>query len=412
MASEPDSAAVGDDTIAADPSDLAPPEETTNADGDWPVAESYYVEPDAADPARLDETGADETVVVTQAAQAPRRRFPPDVGPGVLLAILGAVAVLVVGAVLLGLDRGDGDGAATPPTPTQEEAPTTTPVETSPPPQAPAEIAVADVEGMALAEATAALQEQGLRFRVSRSPSKRPPGEILSQSPPAGAEIARRSVVALVVAGATETPASPGRIEVPDVVGLSASRAVSAIRDAGLRARIQLVPSTEPSGTVVGQSPSEGAEVAEDATIRLEVARARPVVKLIEVPDVVGSSAAEARGELRAVGLKVSTTTVGSQEPAGVVIAQSPAASVSLREGATVKLTVSAGPAKVGVPDVTGLDDASATLELERAGFQVRVLDEPTTRVEEDGVVLRQTPQGGSSASEGATVTITVARVG
>ena len=405
MASDPERAAAADDTIVADQSDLAQADESTQADVDWPVAEFYYVEPDTADPAPLAVT-ADETVVMSQAAQAPRRRFPPDMGTGVLLAILGILGVLIAGAVLIGLD--DGDRAATAPTP-PAEAPSTTPAET-PPPQARAEIAVADVEGMALAEATAVLQKQGLRVRVSRSPLERPRGEILSQSPPAGSELARDSVVALVVSSATGTPASPGRVEVPDVVGLSASRAVSAIRDAGLRARIQLVPSTEPSGTVIAQSPTEGADVAEDVTVRLEVAKARPVVELIEVPDVVGSSAAEARSELRAVGLRVSTVAVVSQEPAGTVIAQSPGASVKLRDGAIVKLTVSAGPAKIDVPDVTGLDEASAQLELERAGFQVRVVEEPTTDPDQDGIVLRQTPQGGASAADGSMVTLTVAQ--
>lgn len=390
--------------MASDPERAADDAGTQDGE-DWPVAESYYVEPDTADHAPLVDTG-DETLVMTQAAPAPRRRFPPDVGPGVLLATLGIIAVLVAGALWLGRD--DGDRAAAPQTPT-EEAPTT-PVEMAP--TAPAEIAVADVAGMALAEATVALQKQGLRFRVSRAPSERPRGEILNQSPPAGSKVTRRTVVALVVSSAPVRPEAPTRVEVPDVVGLSASSAVSAIRDAGLRARIRIVPSTEPSGTVIAQSPSEGAKVEEDATIRLDVAKARPVVELIAVPDVVGSSVSAARGELQSVGLRSSTVTVVSEEPAGTVIAQSPAAGAELREGATVKLTVSAGPAKVDVPDVTGLDEASATLELEREGFQVRVVDEPTTDPDQDGVVVRQTPHGGSSASEGVTVTITVARIG
>jgi serine/threonine-protein kinase len=145
----------------------------------------------------------------------------------------------------------------------------------------------------------------------------------------------------------------------------------------------------------------------------LEVAKPqkRPPVVRVAVPDVVGSSAADARAELRAAGFSVSTVTVVSDEPAGTVIEQAPRAGMELRKGESVRLTVSAGPANVDVPDVTGLDEASAALELERAGFRVRVIDESTADPAQDGMVLRQTPAGGSSAEDGATVTITVGRL-
>ena len=406
MASEPERTSVDDDTIVADPSEFPQADEVTQAGDEWPVTELYYVEPDGEAPSRPDDSGTDETVILSR-AESPKRRFPPAVGPGVLFAILGTVAVLIVGAVLLSLD--DDDRTATAQTPT-ERAPAAQPVET-PPSQAAAGIAVVDVEGMTVADARAELAKQGLRIRLSRSPSERPRGEILSQSPRAGSEVARRTVVVLVVSAGAKTSEASARVDVPDVVGLSASSAASAIREAGLRPRIRLVPSTEPAGTVVAQSPREGADVAEDTTVRLEVARAQPAVERIGAPDVVGLSAAAARRELQAVGLRVSTVTVVSQEPAGTVIRQSPGAGAELREGATVKLTVSAGPAKVEIPDVTGLDEASARLELEQAGFRVHVVDESTTDPDQDGIVLRQTPLGGSSASEGATVTITVARV-
>ena len=67
-------------------------------------------------------------------------------------------------------------------------------------------------------------------------------------------------------------------------------------------------------------------------------------------------------------------------------------------------LRVSSGPAKLDVPDVTGLDEESARLELENAGFQVQVTDESTSDPAEDGVVLGQSPAGGSTASEGSVI--------
>jgi serine/threonine-protein kinase len=63
------------------------------------------------------------------------------------------------------------------------------------------------------------------------------------------------------------------------------------------------------------------------------------------------------------------------------------------------------------VPDVTGLDEAAARGELERAGFEVRVVDETTADPAQDGLVVRQSPDGGASADDGATVTIVVGRL-
>ena len=412
MASESERVPADDDTLVVDRNGLTQAGDTTRTGDQWPVDDHYYVAPgDEAAP--HSDTDSEETTVISTAAAAPPpsapRRFPPDIGPGVLLAILGVVAALVLGAVLLGLEDDDPATAL----PQTSASPTTNAVETTPPsPPATAKVAVVDVEGMALADAREALEAQDLRIRVTRSPSERPRGEVLGQAPPADSEVAKNTFVALVVSdGADDAPPTQTPVQVPEVVGRSAADAVSAIRAAGLEARIRLVASSERRGTVVDQTPAAGTEVADGSIIRLEVSRSRPAVQRIEVPDVVGSTAAAARRELRAAGLTVSTVTVVSEEPAGTVIEQSPRAGTELREGGTVELTVSTGPAKVDVPDVTGLDQASAQLELERAGFQVRVIGESTTDPAQDGLVLRQAPEGGSSAQEGAVVTLTVGRL-
>lgn len=414
MASESEgNPAADDDTVVVGPEEPQAADEPTRAGGeDWPVTDLYYVEPDKdVSPAKAEPAERDViTVASTGAREGPvMRRFPPDVSPGILLVILGVVAALILGGVLLALDDEDPTASQTP-TGAQTTPP---PAETTTPTAPNDDVAVRNVEGMSLEKARTALEEQGLRVRVTRSPSERPQGEVVGQSPAAGAEVAERTVVALVVSSGPETtpPQSQAQVEVPDVIGQSASSAVSAVRDAGLEARVREVSSSERSGTVVDQTPAAGTEVDEGTTVTLEVAKARPEVQRIAVPDVVGSTAASARGELRSAGLSVSTVTVVSQEPAGTVIEQSPRAGAEVRKGTRVRLTVSAGPATVEVPDVSGLDEAAARSELERAGFRVQVMDEPTTDPAQDGTVLRQTPEAGSSAREGAVVTITVARL-
>ena len=399
---------VDDDTVLLDSNGNSEPEEVTPA-GEWPVADLYYVTPDEANASTEPAATVEPTVVAASPGPpAPRRRFPPDAGVGVAIAILGVLAAIVVGAVLLGRDVDDPSAA-----PRTSTEPSSSPVETTSLPSDPAKVDVVRVVGMTLPEAKQALAAQDLRVRVTRVPSERPSGEVVSQAPSAESSVPQETVIALVVSEGRDSPPPSAEVEVPRLVGLTSSDAVSALREAGLKSRVRQVSSSEPRGTVVEQVPPEGTRVVEGSTVALEVAKPpkRPPVVRVAVPDVVGSSAADARAELRAAGFTVSTVTVASDEPPGTVIEQAPRAGMELRKGASVRLTVSAGPMNVDVPDVTGLDEASATLELERAGFRVRVIDESTADPAQDGIVVRQAPAGGSGAEDGATVTITVGRL-
>ena len=175
---------------------------------------------------------------------------------------------------------------------------------------------------------------------------------------------------------------------------------------------MRLVTSSRRPGIVLRQSPTDAAHLEKGATIRLDVSRARPVATRIEVPDVAGSTIAEARQQLRGLGLSVLVTKVASDEPVGMVLRQSPRAGAEVREDARVTLTVSSGQQKIDVPDVTGLDEASARQQLEAAGFEVEAADEPTTDPTQDGLVLRQSPAGATALAKGSVVTIVVARLG
>ena len=403
MASEPEGPAA-DTTRSSPPGTDASDRRDHAADEHWPVSDLYYVDSvDAAAAGAVDDDPASTTVVTTSGAGSVRRRLPHGFGVGGMLAALGVLAALVFGGVLLGLS--DDEPTATAQGPTSPTSPFDY-------------IAGGDDSGavfhpagrgrrrrgISLAEARNQLERQGLKVRVTRSPSERPRGDVLSQAPPAGSRVDEGTVVALVASQGTGSGEQPteGAVEVPRVVGLSASEAVEELRDAGLEARVRQVASSERQGTVVDQTPSQGSRVADGSAVELEVARPRAAaVERIEVPDVIGSAAAAARSALRAAGLKVTTTGVVSQEPPGTVISQSPRAGADVRKGSRVLLTVSTGPATVEVPDVTGLDEAAARSELERAGFVVRVTDESTTDPAQDGIVIGQTPTGGSGAQDG-----------
>lgn len=406
MATKRDPDGVFDDSVDSD-------DEATLADEEWPVADLYRVEPLDEPIARDDEAGA---LVVEQPAEQSRgfRRFPEAVGPGTVTAVLALlVLVLLIPAGLWLAARADDDTLATEGAEAAGSASqpaTVAPATTAPSvPSAPSAQAVPDLVGTTLAQAREELESAGLRVRFERVDSDRPRNEVLRQEPEAGADTEPRSIVVLTVSG------GEARVAVPNVEGMSVNGAVRAIRDAGLEPSTRRTASDEPPGTVLEQEPAAGEEVSAGMTVALRIAAERATQPAAEpaavrVPALVGTRSADARSRLQALGLRWTQRPMESSRPAGEVVSQSPAANAELRKGGTVTLHVSSGPAGVAVPDVVGLDESAAVGELEAAGFAVLVVDEATLDPGQIGIVLRQSPSGGTTRDEGGTVTITVAR--
>ncbi|HUB99393.1 MAG TPA: PASTA domain-containing protein [Solirubrobacterales bacterium] len=72
-----------------------------------------------------------------------------------------------------------------------------------------------------------------------------------------------------------------------------------------------------------------------------------------------------------------------------------------------VDLTVSSGPGSSPVPGTSGLEAEAATEKLEEAGFKVTTRNQASASVEE-GLVIHSEPSGGSTATNGSTVTLFV----
>lgn len=393
-----------------DPPEPDSSDDSTLSDEEWPVAEQYRVDQRPGPRSAPEDEG---TIIIQQdnVPQEPARRFPPDLGPGLLLALLGVlliVALIPAGIWLAGRDEDESD--ATPTTDTFDTTTTTTsPTTTTQTTEtAPAASTVPELTGLTLEEARALLEPRDVTVRVRRVASDGRAGEVLEQAPEPGARLSVDTVVVLTVSRA----AAPERVTVPSVEGLRAREATSILRQAGLAPSVRTVESSEPEGTVVSQSPAADDEVAPRTVVELEVARPspEPAPTTIEVPQLVGLRAADARSQLRDLGLRSTQRPVESMRPKGTVVRQSPGPGTELREGQAVLLVISTGPAQASVPDVVGLDEESARQELEAAGFDVQVVDEPTEIVDEDGIVIEQDPAGGASRPTGSVVTITVSR--
>ncbi|MFI9309240.1 Stk1 family PASTA domain-containing Ser/Thr kinase [Streptomyces triculaminicus] len=158
---------------------------------------------------------------------------------------------------------------------------------------------VPNVVGMTLDQAKKKIEGQGLTVgEISKQFSgETPKGSVLATDPKPGVERRPDSAVALVV--------SQGRqISVPDVTGLSAAAATSALRDAGLDVKVSddQVFSDRPQGSVAQQSPAKGAQAAEGDAVTVTLSKGK---EMIAVPDVTGKSEAEARKALTDAGFGV-----------------------------------------------------------------------------------------------------------
>lgn len=139
------------------------------------------------------------------------------------------------------------------------------------------------------------------------------------------------------------------------------------------------------------------------------------------VPDVTDNQLNVAISLLQQDGFSVGEVKrVERDRPANTVLEQDPGASppeASLDcafiaffcSKPDVTLTVSAGPGSSKVPSTAGLAEEEAAEKLEAAGFETDV-EAVNSKGVEEGLVVKSNPSGGSTATNGSTVTLVVSR--
>src|SRR4051794_6946898 len=258
---------------------------------------------------------------------------------------------------------------------------------------------VPTVVGSPQKKAEAKLKEAGFEVRSHGVESSSPVGRVVSQDPRGGTRVDEGSRVDLAVS------TGPGKQLVPSVVNLPGDQALKELQQAGFKVTQDPLPSTTvEKGLAIKTSPKEGTLAPKGSRVRLFVSTGPPSVA---VPNVVGQQKDDTRSELEQAGFAVNAETVDSNSPADQVIGQNPSAGASIAKGSTVTISVSRGPQKVRVPDVTGEDKDAARAKLRSAGFGVNVVEKPSS--ERTDTVLSQSPRGGTRVDSGTTVTLTVA---
>jgi serine/threonine-protein kinase len=214
------------------------------------------------------------------------------------------------------------------------------------------------------------------------------------------------AVIAAAVAALVWTM-SGERIDVPGVVGRSEAQATKALEDLGFKVEVKDTYSDDVSvGFVARQSPEEGAELKEGATVTIWVSRGAETIRL---SDFRGWKAADVAAWLKENGLEGVQKKGRSDNVAqGRVYDQDPPSGTELARGETVTYWVSSGAPQVEVPDVTGMSRADAIAALVALGLELgTVTTEPSTTYDIDQVI-RQDPAEGEKVDEGTAVDLVV----
>ena len=268
------------------------------------------------------------------------------------------------------------------------------------------QVTVPNVVGQSEAAALAQLRRANLNPTASVTVSTAvASGVVVSQTPTGGREVGKGTDVSILVSG------GPGSAKLPAVEGLTAARALSKLRAAGFKpTTLQQTNAKVAQGHVISTDPSAGivVQVGSPVTVFLSSGAAQ-----VNVPDLLGSSQPVAEAALTAAKLVVGTITpqASATQAPGTVLSQSPVSSTSLPAGGKVNLVVAQAPKEVAVPHVEGKTEVVATTALEKAGFTVKTITEPTSDASKVGHVLQQSPAAGSNAPKGATVTISIGMV-
>ena len=203
-------------------------------------------------------------------------------------------------------------------------------------------ISTPDTVGLTQAAAESAITTAGLVLGVENNINSNtvPVGDVISQNPLSGAQVAAATPVDLVISSG---PAAVS-VSVPNVVGDTVATAESAITAVGLVVGnvTSAASTTVPAGDVISQSPAAGTSVALGSAVDLVISSGPA---LVAVPNVVGLTQTSASSAITNAGLVVGTVTLACSRTvaSGIVISESPLASTLVAVGSAVDLVVSRG---------------------------------------------------------------------
>jgi beta-lactam-binding protein with PASTA domain len=225
-------------------------------------------------------------------------------------------------------------------------------------------VAVPNLVGQSVQDASAALKQAGLTGRSFYVPSSQPKDQVVAQRPPADTKAASGSTVRVNVSkgqpaqtttstgAATQQqtttaqptsshPAAPPQGSGNDYRGMQLERAVQKIAQGRQQAIVEYVASTKPLGIVVSNGTA-------GSKMRLSVSAGPEPGRATSLPDVTGQDADQAQSRLQSAGFTLIEVQwpVSDQSSDGTVVYETPTGSVQEPRG--VAIVVYIGSASTG----------------------------------------------------------------
>ncbi|CAB4331044.1 MAG: Stk1 family PASTA domain-containing Ser/Thr kinase [Actinobacteria bacterium] len=196
------------------------------------------------------------------------------------------------------------------------------------------------------------------------------------------------------------------KVSVPDVTSKNVTDATNALSTAGFKVSVKNVANDSvPANQVFEQTPKGNTNADKGSTVEITVSSG---IGDATVPDVVGRTQAAAESLLKTNNFIPEVKEASSDTVAkGTVISQSPSANAKATKNSVVTITVSSGAGDVSIPNVIGLNAASASNQLGQAGFTVTT-KQATSATQPVGTVISTNPTPGTKAAKGSSVEITV----
>jgi serine/threonine protein kinase/beta-lactam-binding protein with PASTA domain len=246
--------------------------------------------------------------------------------------------------------------------------------------------------------------------KVERSTSRPAKGRVAKKR----SRSARRAIflAAALILGAVGwyVTIGPGTgVAVPSVAGMSTQDANAALTKVGLQMVVgSQVYSDIPVNQVISSKPAGGGHVAKGGTVTVVVSQG---VETHVVPQLVSLSVAEATAVLTPLHLSLNqqSQVFSDTIPTGYIISIKPKAGTKVPRDTIINATVSKGVAPIALASYVGKSSDQALSELTAAGLK------PVTKMKYSdtvpaGLVISQTPPGGTNQDTGTVVTLVVSR--
>jgi eukaryotic-like serine/threonine-protein kinase len=261
---------------------------------------------------------------------------------------------------------------------------------------------VPPVSSLTVDEATVILAPLELGVEVVEEFSEDiPAGVVISTEPASGDNARKGSPVKLFVSKGQERYLIPS-----DLAGQDPADATSALEALTLviLGTNEVFDELIPVGKVVSTDPVGGSSVKRETPVTILVSKGPAPV---EVPPIIGTLITDATTTLGPLGLTTETIREDFDDSvAGTILLTDPIPGTTVPKGTVIKVVLSKGPVLVDVPNVVGMDVATATATLQSAGFQVKTVNKLTVAILNK--VYSQNPASGSKSPKGSVITLEI----